>query len=106
MKPLTCPGGYGIPMTFGGKHRIVAVTAVCSDTNAAAQLQLVETTRTLPASKTSAEKIIFDMKRVAACEANIEWIAPDTKDPIVVNSNLYPLLTTNLVPGSILVYAK
>ena len=107
MYPLICKGGYGVPMTWGdGKHRLVKVTAVCSDESASAQLQLVDTSRLLPSSKTSAEKIILDLKRVAACQANIEWNAPDTNDPLVIRDNLFPMIMTNLVAGSVLAYVK
>ena len=93
-------------MTFDGKHRIVKVTAACSSINSESRLQLVDTPRNQPQTVAPGDAIILDLKRVAACDANITWDAPDSKSPLVVRGNLYPMLATNLVVGSIMVYVK
>jgi hypothetical protein len=102
MYPLLCPAGYGIPVRTG-KLEIVKVTAACSDSTAAARLQLVDSARGLPASKNKEDRILVDLKRVAVCDANIVFDCPE---PIKVRSTVSPLLTTNLVPGSVMVYVR
>jgi hypothetical protein len=106
MRPLTCAGGYGVPMTFDGRQRILKITAACSSINSESRLQLVDTSRVLPSEKTPKEALIVDLKRVAACDANIVWDAPDSKNPLTIHGNLFPMLMTNLVVGSTMVYVK
>jgi len=102
MYPLLCPGGYGIPMKRG-KFEIVKITAACNDSAAASRLQLCDSPRISPSSKTRDEKLVVDLKRVEACNANIDFDCPE---PIKIRNALSPLTLTNLVVGSVLVYVK
>jgi len=102
MYPLLCPGGYGVPQK-SGRFRIVKITATCSDSVAAAQLQLADTAKTVYSAKDKDDKIVVDLKRVAACQPNIIFDGPEG---IPIRNGLFPLITTNLVPGSTLVYIR
>ena len=104
MYPLLCPGGYGVPFKKG-KFRIMKITAVTKvdDINAISRLQLCDTPRNLPNSKTPTEKIVIDLKGEAVDDATLEF---ECKEPIIVRDTLYPMIATNLEPGSTLVYTK
>lgn len=102
MYPLLCPGGYGLPIKTG-RFEIMKITAACSDSSAAARLQLIDSARQLPASKLKADKLLVDLKRVAACQPNIVF---DCEEPIKVRDTISPIYSTNLVPGSIMVYVR
>jgi hypothetical protein len=102
MYPLLCPGGYGLPVKTG-RFEIMKITAACSDSNAAARLQLIDSERKLPSSKITGDRMLVDLKRVAVCDANIIFDCPE---PIKVRDTVSPLLSTNLVPGSIMVYVR
>lgn len=102
MYPLLCSGGYGVPMKRG-KFEILKITAACSSSSAEARMQLCDSRRVSPSSKTPAEHLICDLKRVAACDANIIFDCPE---PIKIRNGLAPLILTNLVVGSIIVYIR
>ncbi|UCE05512.1 MAG: hypothetical protein JSW07_18170 [bacterium] len=111
MYPLLCQGGYGMPIK-AGKFEIIQIEAPGSDTNASSRLTLLDDTEVEPTddkwgqlvkTKTKVHHIIYDQKRVAACHANL---STELKEPIKVRNGLSVLNATNLVPGSIMVYAK
>jgi hypothetical protein len=100
MQPLLCAGGYGVPQREG-KFQIWKILAACSDSSASSRLTLLDSKKTSVASKQYGDRLFTDAKRVAACNANIEITFPT---PIKVVDGIFPLTTTNLVPGSIFVY--
>uniref|UniRef100_A0A6M3KUP4 Uncharacterized protein n=1 Tax=viral metagenome TaxID=1070528 RepID=A0A6M3KUP4_9ZZZZ len=114
MRPLVCPGGYAVPNRTG-KFRIVAITAACSSVSASSRLMLVEDSKapnsleqkwiSLDGSDTKEKQhtILVDLKRVAACDANIIYNPPE---PINTTNGILSIKTDNLEPGSIAVYVE
>jgi len=112
MRPILCAGGYGVPMRAGA-FQVVHITAACSDSNASSRLQICEDISTATEKeknwippikeKEKDQKLLIDLKRVAACQPNIDW---SPKEPFQVTRGLAVIKTENLEPGSIFVYIK
>jgi hypothetical protein len=110
MRPILCAGGYGVPMRAGA-FQIVHVTAACSDSNASSRLQISEAASTIAnqqwvpklAAKLRNNDLLIDLKRVAACQPNIDW---SPQEQLQVTKGLAIIKTENLEPGSIFVYIK
>lgn len=102
MQPLLCPGGYGLPQKEG-KFQIFKILAACSSTVAASQIILADSKKTSIKDKLKTDRYVLNAKRIAACDANIEINFPE---PIKVTDGIFPLTTSNLVPGSIFVYVR
>ena len=117
MYPILCAGKYGVPLR-AGKCVIHHITAACSDVSASSRLTLLDDETipvmispkganpgdrhgNLPDEKLKEHSMIFDMKRVAACAANIDC---QLKEPVTVRRGISILNSDNLVPGSIMVY--
>jgi hypothetical protein len=114
MYPLLCAGKYGVPLhRISDKIHICRITAACSDVSAQSRLTLVDDgdlTRndnygTIIKEKKKQHSILFDKKRVAACDANIDS-GDLSNSPIVPRNGISVLNATNLVPGSIMIYYK
>jgi len=88
-----------------GKFSIVKITAItdCSDINSNARLQLCDSKETTLETKDDADHIILDLQKKATSEESIVFDCPE---PITVRNGLLPMVTTNLKPGSTLVYIK
>lgn len=110
MYPILCTGGYGVPLK-AGKCEIIQITAAASDSVAAARLTIVDDRDltkedrygNLLEAKENQHSLVFDKKRVAACDANIDW---HPAEPLRVRHGLSVVNAENLVPGSIMVYIR
>jgi len=115
MYPLTCPGGYSVPLKTG-QYEIVGVRATVNDTTALSQIVLYDdggiisnTGRILPTSfdpGSSGKKktvLVCNVKGIANLDANLEVLFPE---PIKTRYGLSISASTNIVAGSLQVYCR
>jgi hypothetical protein len=112
MYPLLCPGGYGVPVT-GARVDVIGVRAAVSSPASASRLILLDDpdingdnfgrilSDTAPYDNYSG--FIVDVKGVADVDGNLEVLFPE---PIRLRYGISVAETTNLVPGSIMVYQR
>lgn len=115
MYPITCAGGYSIPVK-AGQFDIIGIRATVSNTAAASQIILYDDGysgedwgRILPGTfdPGSSEQVkvvlISNIKGIANVDANLEVLFPE---PVRIRHGTSVSKTTNLVPGSIQVYCR
>ena len=107
MQPLTCPGGYGVPM-YAGNFTIKRVTCRAAAVGTATVVRLSDDSTIvpgtkfgkLPKNKTPSQRLIVDLER-----------AVDTSDiseelNVRVTNGISPITTSNVLAGSLMVYVK
>ncbi len=115
MYPLTCAGGYSVPLR-GGLFEIVGVRATVSDPTVASQIVLYDDSgidgkngRILSSSfdpgKAARDKnaLLCNVKGIADLDANLEVLFPE---PLKTRHGVSASISTNLRPGTIQVYCR
>jgi hypothetical protein len=104
MYPITCLGGYPIPIKKG-RFAIMGIVAVVNDTASASRVTLVDSDegKEIPDSQ-SVKPVISDMKGLANGDATLGIMFAE---PIKVRHGItITSATTNIVAGRTLVYIQ
>jgi len=106
MTPITCPGGYGVPVV-AGNFTIKHISFRKSADGTASVVRLSDDSTIVPGSKfgkfplikTPQQRLVIDL----SLEADTEGYC-DSDINVRVTNGISPITTSNIVPGSLMVY--
>jgi len=111
MYPLTCRGGFPVPIK-AGRFEIIGVRATVDTTSSDSRLRLIDDPnikegdqygKILPDTYTGAGTQIVDIKGIGSCDANLEALFPE---PMKLRHGVSITHADNLVTGSIALYVR
>lgn len=111
MYPLTCRGGFPMPVK-AGRFEVVGVRATVNTTTADSRLRLIDDPnikegepfgKILTDSYTGAGTQIADVKGIGGTDANLEVLFPE---PMKLRNGVSITHCDNLVTGSIALYVR
>jgi hypothetical protein len=104
MYPITCAGGYPIPIKAGRGLQIVALVVTASDTTAATRCTFVDDDSFKEVTDSQSLKtVIADLKGLANAEGVLGFVFPE---PIKVRKGITISNGTNMLAGRTFVYVK
>jgi hypothetical protein len=109
MYPLTCAGGYAVPIR-AGKFEIVQIKATIDDLSVDSRLRIIDDDGItssrwgrILADGTDQDTGICDLKGIADTVGDLSL---DLIEPIKVRDGISISYATNLVPGNIFIYVR
>lgn len=104
MYPITCAGGYPIPIKVGRGLQIVALVVTVDDTTLASRCTFVDDDSFKEVEDTQALKtVIADLKGLANADGVLGFVFPE---PIKVRKGITIANGTNMIAGRTFVYIK
>jgi hypothetical protein len=106
MYPITCKGGYPLPIK-AGRFSIWGISITAANTAAASRITLVDcaTNREVSDAEILTDKdtrpVLMDLKGLANGDGNLSFVFPE---PIKVRNGVTIANGTNLLPGRNIVY--
>lgn len=111
MYPMTCAGGYPVPIK-GGRFEVIGFKATVNTTTSDSRVTLMDDPfinegdkqgRILTASYADRGTKFIDVKGMADIDANLEVLFPE---PMKIRNGVSLIRADNVVPGSMILYIK